>query len=74
MKTSNVFVVVLSALCIFSCREESNPNPRIFVKNTMDSDRSFETVSIDLASFNITDSIGNLVIRDVATQAEIVSQ
>jgi len=40
----------------------------------MDIDRSFETVSIDLASLELVDSQNYIVIKDADSQAEIVSQ
>jgi len=74
VRKSKFFIVVVLTSLLFSCGENAKPIKQIIVKNTMDIDRSFETVSIDLASLELVDSQNYIVIKDADSQAEIVSQ
>ena len=69
---------ILTSLCvvfmILSCRKKPQPDQQIIVKNTLDKNRSLETVSLDLSALQLTDLKGNIVLKDVKTQSEVVSQ
>ncbi len=74
MRTVKLLVSVYVTLLLFSCEEQTRPNQQIVVKNTLNSDRSFETVSVDLAAIPQENQKGHIVILDAETKAEIVSQ
>lgn len=65
---------VLLSVILFSCVEDKEPNKQIVVKNTMDIARSFETVSVDIASLKLGAINGSIVMKDATTQKEIVTQ
>ncbi|HET8737600.1 MAG TPA: DUF4861 family protein [Pricia sp.] len=72
------FLYLLLAGTIFTgCAEQAAPKKKIYVKNTMDADRSLETVSLPIDSLYLKGTEGNegaIVIIDDATQKPIVSQ
>lgn len=72
MSKPKYLILACISILILSCNEK--PNKQIVVKNAMDMGRSFETVSVDLASLELADSQTNIVIKDADTQGEIVSQ
>ena len=74
MKNSFLFITTFTALLILSCGEKTKQEQHIVVKNTMDADRSFETVSIDLASLQQSKQKGSIVIIDFETQSKLISQ
>lgn len=75
MRTIQLFLSICSATLLFSCGESKQATKQqIVVKNTLDMDRSFETVSVDLASINTEASKGNIILIDAETKKEIVSQ
>lgn len=74
MKIPYVFVWNFVVLLLLSCGSEVLVNKKLVVKNSMDVNRSFETVVVDIASLGLENSEGNLVIKDVTSKAEIVSQ
>lgn len=75
MRTIKLFLSICSATLLFSCGESKQATKQqIVVKNTLDMDRSFETVSVDLASINTKASKVNIVLIDAETKKEIVSQ
>ncbi|NHF58596.1 DUF4861 domain-containing protein [Flavobacteriaceae bacterium TP-CH-4] len=74
MQGANLFLMLFSAILVISCGEETKTNKQIVVKNTMDANRAFETVSVDIASLDLDNTNGGIVLRDAATQAEVVSQ
>ena len=74
MRKSFLFNSACAVLLILSCGEKTKSNPQIVVKNTMDIDRSFETISIDLALLQQGEQKGSMVIKDVETQSVLTSQ
>lgn len=74
MRKPFLFILTFVALLVLSCEEKIKPNQQIVVKNNLDVNRSFETVSVDLASLEPSEVKGSLVIRDAETKAELVSQ
>lgn len=68
----------LASFCILiacsSCEEAKEPLQQIVVKNTLNSDRSFETVSVNVTAIRQEGKKGNMVLLDAETKAEIVSQ
>lgn len=64
------FLVFLSV----SCQNNTKKSKQIVVKNSLAIDRSFETVTIDIASLALENKEGIVVILDAVTQTEIVSQ
>ncbi|WP_291962606.1 DUF4861 family protein [Maribacter sp.] len=61
-------------ICLFSCKEEGLSNPQIVIENTSGTNRSFETVSVDLDNFKIENSDQTIVIRDLDSKEELISQ
>jgi len=61
-------------ICLFSCKEEGLSNPQIIIENTSGTNRSFETVSVDLDNFKIENSDQTIVIRDLDSKEELISQ
>ncbi len=78
MKSKQLAFIGLIGLFFTGCAEKEAPvKKKIFVSNTMDTDREFETVSIAIDSLNFdkTDGKkGRIVIMDDATQKPILSQ
>lgn len=74
MKIVKLFVTACITTLLFSCEESKQPNQRIIIKNTTDSNRSFETVSVDLASIQKEGTKGRMVLMDAETKKEITSQ
>lgn len=77
MQKPIAFLLLTSALFAIGCVEKSKSHKLIVVENTLDIDRSHETVSIDLAQLGLqntsTDSLSVGVI-DVETQQPVVVQ
>ncbi|MDF4221601.1 DUF4861 family protein [Maribacter sp. M208] len=61
-------------ICLFSCKEEGLSNPQIVIENTSGTNRSFETVSVDLDNFKIENLDQTIVIRDLDSKKELISQ
>ena len=74
MKKYFLSIMACISILILSCEVKTNSNQQIIVKNTMDTDRSFETVSINLASVSLGNKKGRMVIIDSETQSELTSQ
>jgi hypothetical protein len=74
MRTHSPFAMIALATLFFSCAKKTKPGQQLVVKNTMNTDRTFETVSVALTSIKMTDAVGTPVILDAETQSEIVSQ
>ncbi len=78
MKSKQIAFIGLIGLFFMGCAEKEVPvQKKIVVRNTMDKDRQFETVSvpIDSLEFNADDGKkGRIVIMDDATQNPILSQ
>lgn len=74
MRKLNLFISAFIIATLLSCGENTKPGKHIVVKNTMDLDRSFETVTVDIVSLKLEDLKGRIVLKDAETQAEIVSQ
>lgn len=74
MRKSKLFLAVCSIALLFACEEQKQVPQQIIVKNTMDSDRSFETVSVKLSEIKQENKTGRVVLLDAKTNAEIVSQ
>ena len=77
MRINTAFLsLVVIALC-FGCGQNSPGNKQIVVKNTLNSDRSFETLSLDLNSLGLnseTTDFGTLGIVDSETGKTLVVQ
>lgn len=73
MKTSKLFLA-LGMILLISCQETKAPSQQIIVKNTLNTDRAFETVAIDLEAIEKKDDKGAVVILDALTKTEVVSQ
>ena len=74
MRKSKLFLAVCSIALLFACEEQKQIPQQIIVKNTMDSDRSFETVSVKLSEIKQENRTGRVVLLNAKTKAEIVSQ
>jgi len=74
MRTYSLFATIGLAALLLSCGEKALPGKQLVVKNTMDTERAFETVSVSIASLVMTDAVGTPVITDTETQSEVVSQ
>ena len=74
MRKSKLFLAVCSIALLFACEEQKQIPQQIIVKNTMDSDRSFETVSVKLSEIKQENKTGRVVLLNAKTKAEIVSQ
>lgn len=74
MKSLPSFVSVCMLIAFSSCEEVKEPMQQIIVKNTMSSDRSFETVSVDLTLIQKKGKTGTIVLLDAETKTKIVSQ
>jgi len=74
MKKNSILVPLCMALVGISCGDKPESNQQIVVKNTLDKDRSFETVSVAISELQITDLKARVVLKDVETQTDIVSQ
>ena len=72
MQTFKIFIFSLTALVLFSCsgKEQSTT---IIIKNALDFERSFETVSLSKSSIKV-DSLSNVGIKDVETGNLLVTQ
>ncbi|MFD0796544.1 DUF4861 family protein [Maribacter chungangensis] len=69
------FLASLSILiACSSCEEAKEPLQQINIKNTLNSDRSFETVSVDLLAIRKEGKKGRIALLDAETKAEILSQ
>ncbi|MGB5666995.1 MAG: DUF4861 family protein [Maribacter sp.] len=69
-----LLVLFCTALFFFACKDKADRNKQILVRNTMDMNRSNETVSVDIASLGPIYSEGGIILSDAKTQKEIVSQ
>lgn len=74
MRKINLLLVAIFSIIAFSCEEKLKNNQRIVVKNTMDTNRSFETVSVDMASLQLVNVKGSIVLLDTENKTEITSQ
>lgn len=74
MRKYTYLLIFLLAVITVSCQEEAKKNKQITVKNSLAIDRSFETVTIDIASLALKNKEGVVAILDAATQTEVVSQ
>lgn len=74
MKTTKLFLSICITALLFSCEEAKEPLQQIVVKNTLNRERSFETVSVDLLAIRQDNKKGSIVLLDAETKAEIVSQ
>lgn len=74
MKKPSLIIIACISIFILSCEETEKPNKQIIVKNTLSTSRSFETVSVDIASLELSDLKGNIIIKDANTNTEIISQ
>lgn len=72
MRKSKVFIVACSAIFFPSCGE--NDKKQIIIKNTTNSARSFETVSVDITSVKLADSNGDFLKSYAETKSQLVSQ
>ncbi len=61
-------------ILLFSCGGGEVSKKQLVVKNTMDIEREFETVSVPIPSIGITDYNGTLVVMDTETRSKVVSQ
>ena len=67
----------LIGLSLTGCAEKASKNKQIIVRNTLDIDRSLETVAIDIPSLHLDSALvkaGNLGIVEVGTKKELTSQ
>lgn len=70
-------ILILSSsllCCLFSCEEKGLPNPKIVIENTTEVNRSLETVTIDLDAFKLENKEQEIVIRDLESKVELISQ
>ncbi|WP_373516762.1 DUF4861 domain-containing protein [Pricia sp.] len=78
MKSKQLVFIGLTGLFFMGCAEKEAPvKKKIFVSNTMDTDRESETVSIAIDSLGFDEAggkKGRIVIIDDATQKPILSQ
>lgn len=74
MKTTKLFLSICITALLFSCEEAKEPLQQIVVQNTLNSDRSFETVSVKLSEIKQENKTGRVVLLDAETKAEIISQ
>lgn len=74
MRKSNFFIAACIATLSLSCGEKTEPSKQIVVKNSMNTDRTFETVSVDITSLQLDGIIGNIALKDAKTKVEVVSQ
>jgi hypothetical protein len=74
MKTIRLFFSFFIGVLFFSCEKTKEPLQQIVVKNTLDSDRSFETVSIDFTAIKAKGLKGGFTLIDAETKKEVVSQ
>lgn len=68
-----ISVISISAI-VLSCKEKRASSKQIVVKNTMDTHRSFETVSVNLASLELSEDMEHIILKDIETQSEVISQ
>ncbi|WP_273277042.1 DUF4861 domain-containing protein [Maribacter polysiphoniae] len=71
---NKLYALFCVATLLLSCSEGAQSNKKIVVKNTMDFDRAFETVSIPISALELDSSENNIVIKDVSTGKNLVSQ
>ena len=71
---NKLYILFCAATLLLSCGEGAQSNKKIVVKNTMDFDRAFETVSIPISALELDSSENNIVIKDVSTGKNLVSQ
>jgi hypothetical protein len=74
MQKHYIFLLIFLGALHLSCTENAKINKQIVVKNTMDTQRSFETVSVDLASLKLSQGDDHIILIDAETQTEVVSQ
>ncbi|TMM52010.1 DUF4861 domain-containing protein [Maribacter algarum] len=74
MKKLNIFAAICVSIFFLSCAENLEKHKQIVVKNPMDINRSFETVSVDLSSLELADAMAGIILKDAETQKEVVSQ
>jgi len=69
---------IISLLCtatlLFSCGEGGQSNKTIVVKNTMNFDRAFETVSILLSDLELKNPEDGIIIKEASTNEKLISQ
>jgi hypothetical protein len=63
----------VTLLFFISCDKKATPISNIEIKNNLNIDREFETVEIDVSSFNLDENL-SYVILDENTNKEIISQ
>ncbi len=68
-----ISAIFLSAM-VLSCTEKKTSATQIVVRNTMDTKRIFETVSVNLASLKLKQNEGYIILKDAETQNEVISQ
>ncbi|WP_339711613.1 DUF4861 domain-containing protein [uncultured Kriegella sp.] len=77
MRVNPVFLSLIVLSLCFGCAEKSEKSKQILVKNTLNIDRSAETVSLDLNSLDLmgeTVNLDALGIVDAETQKSLVVQ
>ncbi|TMM55782.1 DUF4861 domain-containing protein [Maribacter algarum] len=74
MKNHNLYISLFTLMLLLSCGEDDKGGKTIVVNNSMDIERSFETVSVDIASLELGNINGNIILSDAITQKEVVTQ
>ena len=74
MKSHNIYISLFILMLLLSCGEDNKGGKMIVVNNSMDIERSFETVSVDIASLELGNINGNIILIDAITQKEVVTQ
>ena len=74
VKKSFIFLVFSTAILLISCCEKTESNKKLVVTNTMNIDRAFETVSVDMAALGLEGADKNLTVKEASNQEEVVSQ
>ena len=72
-----VLTFFLVIMTLTSCAEKTSKNKQIIVKNTLDIDRSLETIVIDISSLELDSTLiksGNLGVVDADSKKELTSQ
>lgn len=73
MTKYKLFITLFTVALLFACGDLKTTKT-IVVKNPMDIDRSFETISVDIASLDLGEFVGDIIVKDAATQKEVISQ
>ena len=74
MKNSIFFITLFSITLVISCGQDAKTRKQIVIKNTLDTDRSFETVAVAINALEPEDTKGHIGLKDADTQLEIVTQ